>query len=310
MSKTNPLAKTTDGTTVGEYRPNRRAWVISIASLAGVSAIRPSLGAQEGAEATIEALETEVAELEAENSDLQSQVAGDPTPTETASRTPVSDEPFVLADGLVILNYRFVHSGIYDADGDEKATWVTGEMQNLIDQTLDAPGLDFVLMDDAGNIIGNISAQPILQIIQPQQVMPFLSSIFGDEPDPSEWTKEEINLCSDWGSTNRLEEYDATGLLLEDVVADQQDDSLSFEGKVRNNRDEPADNVWIKAAIYGAEGAFVGWFWTFLQVEVPAGKTANFSFDSRGNPHDPVGVAGPGYTYELWIGPGSSFSTC
>jgi len=211
---------------------------------------------------------------------------------------------------LTILSYRFLSSGLYRADNEDKATFVLGEMQNTTDRVLDAPSLQFVLLDDGGNVVGSINADPILPLIQPSEVMPFLSGIFGDEPDPSEWSTEEVSLCGPWGTADRHDRYDATGLELRDVAADQADDNLSIRGVVFNGRDAPAEGVWIKAAIYDADGVFAGWFWDSLDVAVPAGKTARFDFDSSGNPHDPVGVAGPGYRYKLWVGFDSSFSFC
>lgn len=293
---------------MGQVQVRRLLGTVLVKFLIGLLTTQSMVIAQDDAQPTIDALETQVAELREENAALQ--VSGEPIPTVIASRIPHVEEPIEIADGLVILSYRFVRSGTYRADSEDKSTWVVGEIQNTTDLVLDAPGFEFLLTDGGGNVIGSISADPILQVIQPGQVMPFQSAIFGDEPDPSEWTNEEISLCTEWGSTQRLDEFDPSGLVLEDVVAEQDSSGLSLEGNVRNNREVPASNVWIKAAIYDAEGKSAGWFWTFLEVDVPAGKTARFSFNSMGDPHDPVGLAGPDYTYVLWVGPDSSFGSC
>ena len=252
---------------------------------------------------TIAALETRVAELEA-------QLTPTVEVTPDVQRTPESADAFDIADGLTILSYRFVSSGLYRASSADKATFVLGEMLNTTDQVRDAPSIQFVLLDDGGNVIGNIAAQPILPLIQPGEVMPFQSAIFGDEPDPSEWSTEEVSLCAPWGTADRIERYDATGLELRDLKVDQSDDQLSINGVVFNGQDAPAEGVWIKAAIYDADGQFSGWTWTTVDVAVPTGKTARFDFTSSGDPHDPVGVAGPGYTYELWVGFDSAFGFC
>jgi hypothetical protein len=292
-------------------RSNRRTLILASTAVAA-AAVHSFANAQEDAEATIEAQETEIAELEEEVADLQTQVAEDPTPTSAPTREPVVEDPVELADGLVVLNYRFVHSGMYRADDDDKATWVVGEMQNNTDAVADAPNIQFTLLDDEGNVVGDLYATPILLVIEPGQVMPFQSNIFGDEPNPDEWSQEQLSLCSSgsWGSTNYLGDYNPSGLELEDIESDQTDDSLEVKGVVRNNRDVPAENVWIHAAIYDSEGRTAGWFYTYIDVPVPAGKTARFNFNSFGNPHDPVGLAGPDFTYELWVGHSSSVSYC
>ncbi len=279
-----------------------RPIVICVIALV-LGTVVPTQAHDDEAEATIAALETRVAELEA-------QLTPTVTSTPDVQRTPESADAFEIADGLTILSYRFVSSGLGRAENEDKATFVLGEMQNTTDRVLDAPSLQFVLLDEDGNVVGNINANPILPLIQPGEVMPFLSGISGDEPDPSEWSTEEVSLCSPWGSADRLDRYDATGLELREVAVDQTADNLSIRGVVFNGRDVPAEGVWIKAAIYDADGRFAGWFWTSLQVAVPAGKTARFDFENRGNPHDPVGVAGPRYSYKLWVGFDSSFSSC
>lgn len=261
-------------------------------------------------QATVEALQTQVATLSEENEALQTQVAAFSTPTPLPERTPVVVDPIEIADGLVVLSYRFINSGMYRADNPEKGTWVVGEMQNVTDQTLDAPGIGFVLTDDGGNIIGQITADPILSVILPGQVMPFESSIYGDEPAPSEWTKEIISVCGNWGASNWVTAYDPSTLQLVDVTEERHEDGVFIEGKVQNNGVAPASGVWIAAAVYNAADEFTGWFWTFLQVDVPVDKFAKFEFNSLGNPQDPVGVAGTGYKYQLWVGFNGSAGSC
>lgn len=167
---------------------------------------------QDTAEPTIAALQTQVADLTSENQTQQTQVAVFVSPTSAPGRTPVAAEPIEIADGLVIMSYRFVYSGLYRALSDDKATWVVGEMENTTDSKVDAPAFRFVLADDGGDIIGNIDADPILPVILPGEVMPFQSAIFGDEPNPDEWSNEQISLCSTRGSTDRLASFDPSGL--------------------------------------------------------------------------------------------------
>lgn len=219
-------------------------------------------------------------------------------------------EVIELAPGLEILSYRFVHSGIYRAASDERATFVLGEIRNTTDQILDAPGLQFVLLDGDGNIVSTIYADPILPVIQPGQTMPFESAIFGDEPEPSEWTTEQIVVCGDWGTANRLEQFDPIGLELRETEEIRTEDTLSINGNVFNGTTQPAEGVYVKAAVYDTDGRFSGWLWTVVDVAIPAGKSARFQFTSSGNPHDPLGVAGSGYTYELWVGFDSPFGSC
>jgi hypothetical protein len=307
--------------TLSEGRLRTRLYVVGafmlvVLLVVAVPARGRSAGAQDGAGATIEALQTKVADLEAENRQLKTEVAAPngrqatAPPTPTQARTPVVSNPVELAPGLELLSYRFVYSGIYRAEGDHKATWVLGEIRNTTDQMLDAPGLKFILLDGDGNIVGDISGDPILPVIRPGQTMPIESGIFGDEPKPSEWQTEQIELCGEWGSTESVERYDPTGLELRNVDASQTSDSLSFKGNVFNGTDHPAEGVYVKAAIYDKDGRFSGWFWTALDVAIPVGKSARFQFNSGGDPHDPVGVAGLGYSYELWVGFDSAFGAC
>lgn len=269
---------------------------------------------QHDAEATIEALQTRVAELESENSELRTQVTVPATSTLPQSSaiptSAASEKPMELADGLQLLSYRFIYSGLYFANDDDKATFVVGEIKNNTDRELDAPGLKFVLLDEKGNIVGDINADPILPVIMPDQVMPIQSAIFGDEPKPSEWKTEHIDLCGSWGTSENLAEYDPTHLKLQNLMEKHTGREISFSGSVLNGSDQPAKGVYIKAAIFDKSGRFSGWFWTALDVPIPAGKSEQFQFNSVGDPHDPVGVAGDGYTYKLWVGFDSAFSIC
>ncbi|MDP9470796.1 MAG: hypothetical protein M3Q71_09010 [Chloroflexota bacterium] len=47
-----------------------------------------------------------------------------------------------------------------------------------------------------------------------------------------------------------------------------------------------------------------------VDVPIPVGKSARFEFTSGGTPHDPLGVAGPDYRYQLWVGFDSPFGAC
>lgn len=288
-----------------------------LAMLGGApSSFASSASAQNGAEATVEALQTRVAELEAQNrglatatADLQSGTS-EIARTPTTARTPASDQVVELAPGLELLSYRFVRSGIYSADSDTKATFVLGTIKNTTNLMLDAPGLKFVLLDGAGNVGGDINGDPILPVILPGESMPFESAIFGDEPEPNEWETEQLELCDDWGATDHLARFDPTGLALQEVEETITNDRLSVEGVVFNGRDRPAEGVYIKAAVFDASGLFAGWFWTSIDVAIPVNKTARFAFDSFGDPQDPLGVAGPGYSFELWVGFDSPLGAC
>jgi hypothetical protein len=165
-------------------------------------------------------------------------------------------------------------------------------------------------LDKDGNVVGTIDGDPLLPVILPGQVMPFESGIFGNEPSLDQWMSETIAICGTWGSTDLLSQFDPRGLKLQDIKTTKDANGLTVTGKVFNGTSQPADNVWIMAAVYDHKGRFAGFFWTALESAIPSQKTERFSFDSQGDPHDPVGIAGSGYSYVLWVGHGSSFGMC
>jgi uncharacterized iron-regulated membrane protein len=68
------------------------------------------------------------------------QAAAQSTPSAGDQKTPTSSKPIKIADGLVILSYRFIRSGLYRADSQDLGTWVVGEMQNKTDKVFGCPG--------------------------------------------------------------------------------------------------------------------------------------------------------------------------
>lgn len=99
---------------------------------------------------------------------------------------------------------------------------------------------------------------------------------------------------------------------MRDVTEVRFENGLSVEGQVLNGTSRPADGVSVSIAIYDENGLFTGDIWTVIDVTIPPDKSAQFEIntDNMGVPQDPIGVAGPNFTHQLWVGFGSSFGVC
>jgi len=281
--------------------------VLAVVLVAGLLAgIRPS-GAtnlqqhDSDADATINALQTQVSGLQTEVATLA------PTPTATqAPRPAVSTEPQPLADGLELLYYYTIE--------DESSVTLLGEVRNTTEQRLDSPYFEITLLDIDGNIVGTTNAKPALVTIGPGETMPFETSINDIERD--EWHSEEIVSCT-WPSEFYVSEGygELPTLQLQDVEeVEQSGDRLEVEGKVLNSGDTPVERVEVIAFVYLPDGRYAGHASERIDVPIPPGKTARFSLD--GGSYDIPGLdllgGDDNYTYRLWVGtePGSRVYLC
>jgi hypothetical protein len=275
----------------------KRMWLIAVAALllTGLFAgTHPSdaINAQDtNAEATISALQTQV-------SGLQTQVATlSPTPTGTPAPLPtVATEPQMLTEGLELLYYYAVAEG--------SSTTLLGEVRNTTDQVIGSPYFEIILLDADGNIVGTTNASPALVTTGPGESIPFEARASDVARD--EWHQATITAC-EWGSEYYVEEgYGPSPTLqLQEVVeAEKSSDQLVIKGVVLNSGDAPAEPVQVKALVYLPDGRYAGHASTFIDVPIPAGKTARFSLEGRtyNVPALDFPEIGDSYSYRLWVG--------
>ncbi len=221
-----------------------------------------------------------------------------PVPTVTA-------EPVILADGLESVHYSVVER----PQPCRVACWITGlivgELRNATDLTLDTPALTFSLLDDDGNTLGAVAAVSLVPVIGPEQLVPFEGTLTEDQPRVGEWARKEVELADQWGTELDVARFGTEGLDLRDVhETDHAATRFRVEGAVINGSGTPVKGIKVFAAVYGPDGHYAGSIMTFelLDVTIPPSKTAAFFIDSGYAAFDPVGLAGPDYSFRLIIG--------
>lgn len=219
------------------------------------------------------------------------------------------DEPIHLADGLDLTHYW-----IAPAPGKTDLIQIFGEILNTTDRELDAPQITFTLTGQNGDSLGTVLATPLVQTIPPGRLTPFVGHVDDPSIDVDAIADATPTLCGVWGADTRVID---DGLGLADLrigsVKERSLTSTEFrvEGRVRNSADQPAENVWVKAAIYDQEDRYVGAIETAIDDPIATGETARFQLESLAGagasdaPSPLVYTSDDDYTYELWVGRGS-----
>lgn len=244
-----------------------------------------------GADATIAALQTEVAEFTA-------QVA-ERTPAATATPAPgtaVPSEPHLLAEGLELLYSYMV------ADGARSI--VMGELRNTTDQRWDSPYLQLTAVDREGAIVGTTEVRAALVTIDAGETVPFERIVY--EIDRAAWHSETFTVC-EWTLTRYVDQgYGASpDLHLQEIQEiEQSSDQLHIEGEVLNSGNTPIENVTVHGFVYLPDGRFAGVVRTRIESPIPPDQTARFSLSGTAADLPGLGLpeAGDGYTYQLWVG--------
>lgn len=216
----------------------------------------PAVAQDDDAEATIEALQTRVAELEAE---LEPYSEGEPT-------TPaIEDDPIPLGDEFELL--YFYYGGV---DGD---VHLYGEIRNVLQEGTVAPEIVFSFLDDAGVVIGTEEVPPLWGWVAGGATMPFQTgSLLGRALLPEDWMSVDVSRGDDVYVSNPLRI---------DVLASgpMPESGESLEGRIVNTGDGPVSGVSIQVARYDEDGYYVGSCYDdYLDITIQPGKFGRFSF--------------------------------
>jgi len=263
--------------------------------------------AQDGAEATIGALQTRVTDLKATiaaRSETiraqQTQIAelqDDPTATTMPLPESQAGDPVQISPELEVVYYNLFASG-----SDLKAS---GEVVNLTNDPVQVPHILFQFLDENGAVLGEDQADPMSFWVGPKQRMPFTAfNLLGGALLPGDWTS--INILAGTPGYYAAETYsldlaiidaDETGVVGEEVT-----------GKIQNNGQNPVGPVAIELAYFNQDGVFLGTCsGDYLDLEIQPGRAARFSVYTSGgcgnisNAIDSMENAGRLATYRLII---------
>lgn len=267
--------------------------ILILSGFGWASAPRVALSQESDAEATISALQTQVAELEAML-----------TPASVATRAaiPHADEAIELGDGTVLDYYYLVDDGYGGVQ-------VLGEISNPGELDVIAPVVRFTLYDTVGNLIeAPTTSSPLPSLLAGGRI-PF--SAYVADVSANEIARADVAACVAFGDAS---EFGSVGLMLESVVEETKTtDRLVVNGLVRNTTDGELDRVAIFALVYLDDGRYAGTGRTIIQAPIPPGRTARF--DLSAGDFDFPGVDATNaddFTYELWAGtvPASTGASC
>lgn len=260
---------------------------------------------------TIAKQDDQIDSLATKVKDLRTQVAvlKDQVPTAVPTRKSVKTDgdvkgPLVVSPNFEIVNYYFAAPA-----NSYEGFQIFGEIRNTSGVALDAPSLQFILLDNDGNIVDSAGALPLFEYLEADAVMPFHGSGDYDGTKIGEWTNESVNVCYG-GEPAQSDEYRSDGLSLEGVIEEGRERTrLRITGKVRNGRDVDVSRVAVKAVVYDGDGRYVGDISDYLSTSIPTGKTATFEIDEgfgQFSTFNPLEYASGSYTYELVVGIDSS----
>jgi len=271
----------------------RRSVVVLVWSVVLLATVfwSPVAAQDDDAEATIAALETRVAELEAQL---------EPTPSPEIVGTPtLEEEPIRLNNSFSLLYYYFS-----TADDEINAY---GEIVNTGDGAAVAPEIVFTFLDDARNVLGEDTGRPLHGWVEAGATMPFDSyPLLSGALLPGDWAAVEVSGGDDVFLGNAL---DNSMLSVEDIPATGPIDSLDSEnrGKVVNNGEGPVSGVAVMTAHYDEDGYFVGSCNDdFLDITIQPGRFGRFTIydgDCVNRTEAKVGRGSDGpYTYRIILG--------
>src|SRR5680860_1162595 len=112
-------------------------------------------------------------------------------------------EPIALADGLLLIDYRFV--------ADNFKVSFLGEIEHVGDEAFDGQALAATFLDDAGKPIETIYPIPLVPVIQPGQRLPVYSSFREFNPLEDAWSEASFAICGEhplFEFTEQLAELD------------------------------------------------------------------------------------------------------
>jgi hypothetical protein len=198
-------------------------------------------------EATISALQTRVAELEAAVGESGAAVAPEnPSPTPPISGLPAESEPIAINADFAVLYYYFAY--------DDGELAVYGEMQNVSSAGKLAPGIRFTFYDESGNSYGDDQAYPDGYWVEGGARMPFnWFSLLGGALAPGDWATVEVS-----AGDPALEYYvyDTSMLSIEEAPLEGPSESVS--GRILNSGSAPVTGVTMYVAYFDEEGVYVG----------------------------------------------------
>jgi hypothetical protein len=246
--------------------------------------------AQDDAQPTIEALEATIAAQETAIASLSP--ASSPNALENVVPES-STEPIDLGGGLSITSYLLAES--------ENDLNILVELLNESGSAIVTPSIEVSFYDSGGDFIGSESLYPNVGWVPDGGRSPFvtccvLSGAYRVDQIGS------VEFATVDNPSVSLAEADASQLEIIGVPTEGNDGTVS--GQVQNNGSEPVSKITVHYATYDSAGVLVGLCYTYLDITIPAGKSANFSagggcgFTAYGKD---ASTAKDPYTYRLFV---------
>jgi len=272
--------------------------------------------AQDGAEATIAALQTRVAELEAtaeargekinaqrtKIAELEATIGTTLVPTETPEpSTSTNIEWTDIGRGISFYDYY--------AEDDFGFVLLLGEFRNTNDHAVPVPIIRFTLLDEDGNIVTSTIVSEAHPFIGARDTTPF--QIVVDDVHLGDWASESFEVINIDDTAVSC----SANLELRNLQEEKDSNSLRVTGSVFNGGDAAVDGISIVAAAYRSDGRYAGRASDYVQASVPAGKSARFNvFGTKGSfPGVNVIPISEEFTYRMfvfYIPGGAGFPQC
>jgi hypothetical protein len=245
--------------------------------------------AQSDPQPTIDALEATISAQETVIADLSPSTPMAPTDAVPES----SAEPIDLGGGLSITSYLLAQT--------ENDLNIFVELLNESGAAIITPRIEISFYDSGGDFIGSEMPYPNVKWMPDGGRSPFVSCcVLSGAYTVDQIGNVEFSMSENTQVT--FDDVDASNLEIIGTPVEGVDGRVS--GQVRNNGPESVSKLSVYYATYDSVGILVGLCYSYLDVTIPSGKSANFNagggcgFTTYGM--EASEAKGP-YTYRLFI---------
>lgn len=265
--------------------------LIAIAVLLAVASSSQVFANQETEpQATIEALQTQVAEQATTIAELSST----PTPVPTVSVVPeASNERIDIGGDIAIASYLLAQ--------EENDLYLFVDLVNESAAPLISPYLTVKFFDSDDNLLGSEQLYADVHWSPPGGHVPYNGeSVLDGAYDAIEIADMQFS----WQPQDYYSVADVDVSYLEITGVPVEGEEQDVSGRIQNNGSVPVSTIDIYYVTYDSAGIIVGLCWDRLDVTIPAGKSAKFSMSNsclNVSYGKEASKAGSPFTYRLFL---------
>lgn len=203
------------------------------------------------------------------------------TPLAVGAQTPVASQDLILgklktksvalADGLVLVDYRFV-------DLKDGASFA-GEIRNELDTAYDAIPIGITWFDGEGNIVGADYATPMTYVIDAGDLLPVTQPTLEFNPFQEEWDSVAFSICGDWMTQNMIDMGLLPGVEITGIEEHPGKESYAMSCLLKNTTDVAVESATVFAIFRDNDGRPASYIDETAARTIPPGKSIRVKMD-------------------------------